>query len=188
MLIVLLSNIHNYTNVCICCLCIKNFSFPCKVLYAVTFFTTHKFNSLYQDRESNTNQAMDNFEWLLLWLQHLTGTQADIRVPDLATSITSPLVPEQWHPYLYNHPDRKLQHFFISGIRSGFQSGCTASSSTFKSSHMNLVSTRDHPEVINDYLATEPRKSHIAGPFKKATIPDAHISRFGIIPKKAVGK
>jgi len=71
-----------------------HFSFPYKKLNAITFFTAHEFNNLHQDRESNTDQAKDYFEWLPQWLHHLTGTQADIRVPNLATRITSPLVPE----------------------------------------------------------------------------------------------
>jgi len=112
----------------------------------------------------------------------------DIRVPDEATKITTPLVPEQWHRYLDDYPDKMLMHFFISGIRLGFRLGCKASSSTLKLSRRNLMSTLEHPEVVEEYLATKLRQSRIAGPFKKATVPNGHISRFGVIPKKASGK
>ena len=37
-------------------------------------------------------------------------------------------------------------------------------------------------------MANELKESRIAGPFKKGSIPDAHVSRFGVIPKKSSGK
>jgi len=123
-----------------------------------------------------------------MWLQYLRGAKEDIRVPDKATKITSPLVPEQWHRYLDDYPDKTLKHFFISGIMSGFRLGCTASSSTLKSSRRNLMSILEHPKVVEEYLATELSQSRIASPFRKETVPNAHISRFGVIPKKATGK
>ena len=41
-----------------------------------------------------------------------------------------------------------------------------------------------HPEVVDEYLAAESKKSRIAGPFTKLDIPYVHISRFGVITKK----
>jgi len=40
------------------------------------------------------------------------------------------------------------------------------------------------PSVIDQYLRTELEKGRVAGPFSIAHIPNLHISRFGIIPKK----
>ena len=80
------------------------------------------------------------------------------------------------------------QHFFISEIRSGFRLSCKASSSTLKSSRKNFMSTLENPEAVEEYLATELRQSHIAGPFKNTTVPNGHISRFGMISKKTTGK
>lgn len=37
---------------------------------------------------------------------------------------------------------------------------------------------------MDEYLADELEKFRIAGPFKKTAIPEAHINRFGVIPKK----
>ena len=38
--------------------------------------------------------------------------------------------------------------------------------------------------MVDEYLAAELEKSRLAGPFSKLDIPYAHISRFGVIPKK----
>jgi len=40
-----------------------------------------------------------------------------------------------------------------------------------------------HPEVVNKYLAAEVAQQWLVGPFTKSTIPQAHVSRFGVIPK-----
>jgi len=155
----------------------------------LSFFTAHTLYSLCGDKESHNLDPVSSYiEWLPMRLQHLRGAKEDIRVPDKATKITSPLVPEQWHRYLDDYPDKTLKHFFISGIMSGLRLGCTASSSTLKSSHRNLMSTLEHPEVAEEYLTTKLSQSRIAGPFRKETVPNAHISRFGVIPKKATGK
>ena len=37
--------------------------------------------------------------------------------------------------------------------------------------------------MVDDYLKAEIAEHHVIGPFCKADIPDAHISRFGVIPK-----
>jgi len=94
----------------------------------------------------------------------LEGCQGGYKGP---TKITSPLVPEQWHRYLDDYPDKTLKYFFTSGITSGFRLGCTASSSTLISSRRNLMSTLEHPEVVEEYLATELSQSCIAGPFQE---------------------
>ena len=41
-----------------------------------------------------------------------------------------------------------------------------------------------HPEVVKDDLAAEVLSHQIAGPYDKNSCPDAHISRFGVIPKR----
>ena len=48
---------------------------------------------------------------------------------------------------------------------------------------MNLAGALQHPNVVEEYLATELSQHRVAGPFDKADVPKAHISRFGVIPK-----
>ena len=105
-------------------------------------------------------------------------------VPPGATAITTPLVQVQWLKYLSNHPSHTLVNFFITGISQGFRLGFNRPLSQHKSAHKNLSSAVIHPEVIDEYLAAEVKKSRRAGPFSKLDVPHAHTSRFGVIPKK----
>jgi len=117
-------------------------------LYSEFLYSSHFKQPLWNKESHNLDPVSSCIEWLPMWLQHLRGAKEDIRVPYKTTKITSPLVPEQWHRYLDDYPDKTLKDFFISGIISGFRLGCTASSSTLKSSHKNLMSTLEHPEVV----------------------------------------
>ena len=126
--------------------------------------------------------------WISKWLSHISRAPECIKVPPEATRISTPLVPEQWRNHLAAHPNRQLTNFFIAGITSGFRLGCKTPLQTLKSSRKNLVSSLEHPAVVDEYLANELKESRIAGPFKKGSIPDAHVSRFGVIPKKSSGK
>jgi len=50
------------------------------------------------------------------------------------------------------------------------------------SSH-NLECALQHPNTVTQYLADEIMQYHVAGLFQRSTIPEAPISRFGVIPK-----
>ena len=97
-------------------------------------------------------------------------------------------MPDQWCSHLSAYPDKELTNFFIGGITSGFRLGCKTPLQTLKSSRKNLASSLEHPIVVDEYLANELKECRIAGPFKKGSIPDAHVSRFGVSPKKSAGK
>ena len=122
--------------------------------------------------------------WIRDWMGHLTGVSSSILVPSGATAITTPLVQVQWQRYLSNHPNNTLVNFFISGISQGCRLDFNRPLSQLKSARKNLSSAVLHPEVVDEYLAAELEKSRLAGPFSKLDIPYAHISRFGVIPKK----
>jgi len=94
-------------------------------------------------------------------------------------------VPKQWQKQLAAYPDSTLAQFFITGISSGFRLGCKPSLQKLRSSRKNLVSAHEHPEVVDKYLANKLKEARITSPFNKWSIPDAHISRFGVIPKKS---
>ena len=115
---------------------------------------------------------------------HLMGVSNHTLVPPGATAITTPLVQVQWQKYLSNHSSNTLVNFFITDISQGFKLCFNKPLSQLKSACKNLSSAVIHPEVIDEYLAAELKKSQIAGPFSQLDIPHAHISRFGVIPKK----
>ena len=41
-----------------------------------------------------------------------------------------------------------------------------------------------HPEIVDHYLGEELALKQLTGPFQKELVPEAHISQFGVIPKK----
>ena len=45
----------------------------------------------------------------------------------------------------------------------------------------------EHPSVIDTYLANEVALGRVFGPTSTPSIPNLHISRFGVIPKKGNG-
>ena len=51
-----------------------------------------------------------------------------------------------------------------------------------------MQSALEHPEVVDSYLAEELESNRLVGPFTQKIIPEAHISRFGVIPKAHLGK
>ena len=121
--------------------------------------------------------------WLQQW-SHLTLEPAALpRVPPAARAIITPLILPAWRHLLISHQHRELVHFFLQGLTHGFRIGYTGPSGDLKSTKRNLQSALYHPEVVDQYLATEVRENRIAGPFPSGTILAAHISRFGVIPK-----
>ena len=73
--------------------------------------------------------------------------------------------------------------YFLTGITFGFYVGYNHPRKLLKCAYKNLEGTLLHPEVVEDYLAAEVINHRVANPYDKNSYPDAHISRFGIIPK-----
>ena len=101
--------------------------------------------------------------------------------------VNTPLVWQAWDSCLAHHPDQAFRRYIVEGIRYGFRVGFNYSR-TCTSVSRNLVSAREQPQVIRDYLATECATVWVIGPLPPQTIPQLHISSFGVIPKKTPGK
>ena len=114
----------------------------------------------------------------------MTKASDAIKVPTEATGISSPLILRHWTNLLAAHPDRPLVNFFLAGIAQGFRIGYHNPQSSLKSAKRNLACALQHPEVIDCYLDEELALQRLAGPFQKEVVPEAHISRFGVIPKQ----
>ena len=84
---------------------------------------------------------------------------------------------------LISYPHRSLVHFFLQGIVRGFIVGYNSPSLALKSAKRNMNSASEHMEVITQYLASEMSKRWVAGPFPPCLVPNANVSRFGVIPK-----
>jgi len=77
---------------------------------------------------------------------------------------------------------------FLNGLTYGFRIGFSYSNHSLQSANKNMQSALEHPEVVDAYLAEELENNRLIGPFSQRSIPEAHINRFGVIPKSHSGK
>ena len=111
-----------------------------------------------------------------------TNTHRMASEPRLA-QIKTPLNLGAWAQNLRRHPDKDYVHYSLNGIEHGFQIGVYDSCSLHSASQ-NMLSAKQNPEVIEDYLSKENTAGNILGPFTAGTAPRVHINRFGVIPKR----
>ena len=67
-----------------------------------------------------------------------------------------------------------LEHGFHIGVRGG----------SFQRAKQNMLSARQNPLVVEEYLQKELTQGNILGPFPQSALPEVHVNRFGCIPKK----
>jgi len=113
----------------------------------------------------------------------LNGLPVDVAIPPAATAISSPLNVNNLKRLLVGHPNRPLVNFYINGITEGFHIGFRQQSKPLQSAKRNLTCVLQHPNTVEKYLAEEIADGCVAGPFQKSSVPQAHVSRFGVIPK-----
>ena len=109
------------------------------------------------------------------------------RVPPPLAVRTSPLEWYEWAAALAAHPDRRFADYISCGIREGFRVGYDYAGKR-ESAKRNMLSAREHPAVVQDYLEDECSKGRVLGPFPPEAVPEVHVSRFGVIPKRGVNK
>jgi hypothetical protein len=87
-----------------------------------------------------------------------------------------------------DHPDQVFRKYVVDGIRHGFRVGFDyARAGPTHSSRGNMISSQEHPEVIQEYLAEECSEGRVLGPLDPAQFPQVHTSKFGVIPKAPQG-
>ena len=103
--------------------------------------------------------------------------------------VNTPLDWRRWSTYLAEHPDRAYRDYIVSGIRDGFRIGFNYSQAPhIRSSHSNMQSALQRPEIVREYLAKECSEGRVLGPLDPSLYPVVHTSRFGVIPKGSTGK
>ena len=117
-------------------------------------------------------------------MSHLSNIPATILIPPEAARITTPLNHDKWQLYLSDYPDAALTKFFIMGITQGFRLGFNSPLSSLKSARKNLGGALQHPSVVDEYITEEILQHRVIGPLPKTSVPMAHISCFGVIPKR----
>ena len=105
-------------------------------------------------------------------------------LPQVFFTNPSPLKWEDWYKYLSLHPDGKFSSYITQGIKEGFRIGFNYQAHKCTSTTTNLLSARQHPQVLRDYLLHECSKGRVIGPLDNSLLPFLQINRFGVIPKK----
>ena len=111
--------------------------------------------------------------------------QVATMLPPFCCKIITPLRVDAWRRALSSHPDVELRDYILNGICQGFRIGFSHNSQSTRPSQSNMLSARDHPEPVREYLQTEIEAGRVIGPLNRALFPSVQISRFGVIPKRA---
>ena len=77
----------------------------------------------------------------------------------------------------------------MAGIKEGFRIGFSGEAKGLgQCSNRNMLSAREHPGVVDDYLAAECGQGRVLGPLKQELFPQVHPNKFGVIPKGTLGR
>jgi len=87
---------------------------------------------------------------------------------------------------LRDYPDQQAAQLIIQGISEGFCIGFDYTNHTLQSCDRNMVSARQHPQVVSDYLRQELDLGRISKLSSQDLVESLgiHISPFGVIPKR----
>ena len=102
--------------------------------------------------------------------------------------IATPLKEQAWRQALADHPDKEFASYIVQGITNGFHIGFNYEKITCQAASTNLISTKQHPMVVEEYLAKELKEGRIAEVSDPMGLTGLQISPFGVIPKKVPGK
>lgn len=88
---------------------------------------------------------------------------------------------------LATHPDQCFRRYISDGLHYGFQVGFNYCRDCRKSL-CSMSSAMDQPQVTWDYLAKECSGRRVLGQLDPLTLPQVHISHFGVMLKGDSGK
>ena len=83
---------------------------------------------------------------------------------------------------LTSHPDREFVASILYDSTFGFDIGCNGP--RFPRLVQNLLSVRNNPKVVQNYLKKEVSQNRVAGPFKSPPLQNLQCSLIGLVPKK----
>ena len=123
----------------------------------------------YLDMKNCTRNSQDTLH-AYQYTDDLTALEAHQPVIPrlLPTVITTPLIIDNWHQALCDHPDKQFVHYILQGFHTG--------------KPLMLPMSRQ-PQPVDDYTAKEVAAGRIVGPFRPHELPGDQISCFGVIPK-----
>ena len=121
--------------------------------------------------------------WLPAWTKVIATPPLKVNLPLSAYHISTPLDVSSWMYHLSSYPNQDLVQFFQQGISQGFRIGYQLTS-PLHSAKRNLEGAYLHPKVVEEYLQAEVDHGRLAGPYSPSLLPQVHINRFGVIPKR----
>ena len=97
----------------------------------------------------------------------------------------SPLQVAAWSAALRLHPDTEFVGHILEGMQHGFRVGFNYKKNCTRPAYNNLISAKDHPDIVGKYLTTECSKGRMLGPLPTCSMPNIQINRIGVILKKS---
>jgi hypothetical protein len=77
-------------------------------------------------------------------------------LPETMRTLNISLDWREWDRCLVDHPHQVFRKYVVDGIRHGFRVGFDyVGEGPTRSSWENMISTQEHPDIIQDYLAEE---------------------------------
>ena len=108
-----------------------------------------------------------------------------LSLPDELHVITTPLRVSAWEEALGKHPDRQFVEYVVSGLKNGFRIGFDHITSKLTSSRNNMLSAKENPHVVDEYLLHEISMDRMWKMTEPPSVPfHCHVSPIGVIPKK----
>lgn len=113
----------------------------------------------------------------------MSRNRPDWPIPTHLGAVEIPLEANNWRLHLSNMPDKEFTSFVLQGILQGFQIGFIHRRVTLKAAKSNMVSTREHSQVIAEYLQDKCEEGVIGSLGDEAAQEVKQISQFGVIPE-----
>lgn len=105
-------------------------------------------------------------------------------IPLRLRAIVTPLKLPFWKEQLHSHLDQQFAEFIIRGIRSGFRIGFDRKTVSLRSRKANMLSVKEHPQVVEAYIKAETKGHEISGGWIPTDGPGSRHTCQPIWPKK----
>ena len=112
----------------------------------------------------------------------VASAKVDERRRDRQPSVSTPINVSRLASELTRHPDQVFVSRLINSLKFGARIGYEGPQKSRTSP--NLLSAREHPEVVTVNLDKEVRLGRIAGPFPSPPLADFQCHPVGVVPKK----
>ena len=104
-------------------------------------------------------------------------------LPQKLHAIVTPLNLRVCIQHLAEHPDTGFKEYILRGLRLGFRISFQHGKGMCTSAKSNMLSANQNSGVVDDYLQKEMRLGRVIGPMGREELPEAQLSRFGVIKK-----